>query len=583
MADRSIDIAFNLKEQQAVASLEKFMGGLVKTVVSLKAAKAAIDIVVGAFKDFAKSEQISAKLSAVLQSTGRAAQGAAGKIDAYAETVRSYGIYTDDAVKESAALVATFQNISTSAMPAVLDAAQDLAAFMGTDLTSATQSLAMALENPAEGLTRLRRQGIMFTEAQEKTIKALYEGGDAAGAQSMVLDVLGQKIGTVAETMAKTTQGELTRFGNLFGDVKKLVGGFAAELAGPAIKAINDWMAKILEAKRQTDILKAAYEGTRIDAGLEDIVKALAAARAEHDRISKIIASRNYQLKDEDALYAAQKNAASAIAELQVQQYNIQQQIKRAAEEEAAARAQSLPVIAASTTQIEKAVEAQLELRELDDRAVGSKYMQVLEKDAGKATEAIAETSKALDTMGYKAMMSAEQFGRTLSFAGDVLGQTSGLIVQYYQNEIDAAEKAGKETKQLRLKQWEAQKAAAIANTIFQTVIAAMRAYAEFGPVGGAIAAGIVGSIGAAQVGIINAQPAPQFRMGADFTVPQGYEGDRYTMRVSSGEHVKVTPRGESDGDPIRVTINLDRKTLYSGIYRATKNREIIIDAGAVI
>jgi hypothetical protein len=37
----------------------------------------------------------------------------------------------------------------------------------------------------------------------------------------------------------------------------------------------------------------------------------------------------------------------------------------------------------------------------------------------------------------------------------------------------------------------------------------------------------------------------PQMQHGGSFTVPPGYPGDTFPMRVSSGEHVSVTPRGK--------------------------------------
>jgi len=39
---------------------------------------------------------------------------------------------------------------------------------------------------------------------------------------------------------------------------------------------------------------------------------------------------------------------------------------------------------------------------------------------------------------------------------------------------------------------------------------------------------------------------APGFAEGANFTVPSGFENDSYPMRVSSGEHVNITPKGKS-------------------------------------
>ena len=41
------------------------------------------------------------------------------------------------------------------------------------------------------------------------------------------------------------------------------------------------------------------------------------------------------------------------------------------------------------------------------------------------------------------------------------------------------------------------------------------------------------------------------FHSGADFTVPPGYPNDSYPMRVESGEHVTVTPKGKSGSEMV--------------------------------
>jgi hypothetical protein len=44
---------------------------------------------------------------------------------------------------------------------------------------------------------------------------------------------------------------------------------------------------------------------------------------------------------------------------------------------------------------------------------------------------------------------------------------------------------------------------------------------------------------------------------GANFVVPPGYPNDSYRMGVQSGEHVQVTPAGQSGGVSGGMTINV--------------------------
>lgn len=193
--------------------------------------------------------------------------------------------------------------------------------------------------------------------------------------------------------------------------------------------------------------------------------------------------------------------------------------------------------------------------------------------------------------------------------AQQVLNQISAVFDQYFKNQSIELENEYKERKdyieqnvkdetqrtemleqldeefnekRARLKQKQARIDKAVA--IFQAVINTARAIVEALP--NIPLAIIVGALGAAQIALIAAQPIPQFAEGADFIVPPGYENDTFPMLVSSGEHVEVTP--ERDVSPgarpnlYHVMINLDGDVLADFVTEASRDRQIIIDAGAV-
>ena len=53
------------------------------------------------------------------------------------------------------------------------------------------------------------------------------------------------------------------------------------------------------------------------------------------------------------------------------------------------------------------------------------------------------------------------------------------------------------------------------------------------------------------------------YASGANFTVPSGYPNDSFPMRVESGEHVKVTPAGESGNADVVAAINELKQEQY--------------------
>lgn len=113
-----------------------------------------------------------------------------------------------------------------------------------------------------------------------------------------------------------------------------------------------------------------------------------------------------------------------------------------------------------------------------------------------------------------------------------------------------------RQARDAKQRQFQAEKQAAIIQSIMQTAVAVVEALPNI-PL--AIAVGI---LGAAQTAVIAGQPTPKFQRGTPpggFIVPPGYENDRFPILVSSGERVDVTPRDEAGvRPPVSVTVNIN-------------------------
>lgn len=79
---------------------------------------------------------------------------------------------------------------------------------------------------------------------------------------------------------------------------------------------------------------------------------------------------------------------------------------------------------------------------------------------------------------------------------------------------LAAEKKYNRQVAEMKKRQARANKVAAISQTISNGAVAIMKAFAELGPIGGAIATGIITGVTAAQIGTINSQPIPQFANG---------------------------------------------------------------------
>jgi hypothetical protein len=136
------------------------------------------------------------------------------------------------------------------------------------------------------------------------------------------------------------------------------------------------------------------------------------------------------------------------------------------------------------------------------------------------------------------------------------------------------------EARAVKKQQWEADKEGRLFMAIIDTAAAVVKALPNL-PL-----ALIAGAMGAAQVAIIASQAAPKFKTGTGpggFTVPQGFNNDNFPVLVSSGEKVRVTPRGGGGGDG--ATLNFyfnapvsDEEFVYQSIVKRLRATGMPID-----
>ncbi len=146
---------------------------------------------------------------------------------------------------------------------------------------------------------------------------------------------------------------------------------------------------------------------------------------------------------------------------------------------------------------------------------------------------------------------------------------------------LEALEKEKEaEIRQIKRNEFEVNKIAAIAESLIATAVGVTKAIPNLPLMA------LAGVLGAVQTGMIAAQPNPyayggEFLTSGPMTMGNSLLGDN----PSGVERVTVEPldRFDNSKQPIVLTIMMDSKTLYSGIFEASRNREIKIAAGAVV
>ncbi len=237
---RSLDRAFNKVQTDTAKTESRFskfksfagpalFGGAIAGVALFKDA-------LGGLRAEAEATRT---LEATLKSMGRT-QISTENITKFASTLQANSDFVEEEIISAAGVMATFGNIADRDLNKANQAAADLAARFGMDLSSATVMLGKALNDPIAGLTSLGRAGVQFTAQQKEQIAAMVEAGDTAGAQALILDEL-----------AKQTTGAAAAQQDSFEKLQDVVGETAETIlseAMPAIERLVGWVTRSVEA-----------------------------------------------------------------------------------------------------------------------------------------------------------------------------------------------------------------------------------------------------------------------------------------------------------------------------------------------
>lgn len=220
----------------------------------------ALGIAFGAYKifEFIKSsgevyeklEQANAQLEAGLESTHGAAGETMEMLQAMQQKFRDSTNYSRDSLADMQAQLLSFGGVTKTNFEAISKATLEVAARTGADIHSEAIMMGKAFDDPAEGLMKLSRQGVMFSEQEKTQIKILEEHGQLAKAQQVMLSEIMNKYANSAENARKANP-----FGDFDEDVEslqldlgQLVAAFKEELApvlsviAKDFKDVIDWM-----------------------------------------------------------------------------------------------------------------------------------------------------------------------------------------------------------------------------------------------------------------------------------------------------------------------------------------------------
>ncbi|MEY8001618.1 phage tail length tape measure family protein [Clostridium sp. Mt-5] len=169
------------------------------------------------------AQKATAQMSAVLKSTGGAAGLTQKQLLDLAAAQSRVTTYSKGTVIGAENLLLTFTKIGKQTFPDTIRAAENMSTKMGTNLNSNVMQLGKALNSPADGLSKLTRAGVTFSDSQKKMIKSMQTAGNTVGAQKLMLQELNKEFGGSAEAAAKTIPGQLAIIKNTFSGLGSVI------------------------------------------------------------------------------------------------------------------------------------------------------------------------------------------------------------------------------------------------------------------------------------------------------------------------------------------------------------------------
>lgn len=207
-----------------------------------------------------ESAMAMAQTKASIISMGAAAGRTLPQLQQQATDLMKTSLFDDDEILRSVtANLLTFGKVSGPIFDGAQQAIVNLATKLNMELQPATLMVGKALNDPAKGLTALRRSGIQFTASQQQMIKSMVKAGNVAGAQKIMLAELNNQFGGSADAARKADP--FAAFLIDFGEFQQAIG----EKLMPRLKPLLTILSNLLD---RFNALSPATQNTIVTLGV---------------------------------------------------------------------------------------------------------------------------------------------------------------------------------------------------------------------------------------------------------------------------------------------------------------------------
>jgi hypothetical protein len=212
-------------------------------VMAIRAVGSAVS---GLIEPALEAEAGLTKVQAAVESTKQAAGYTAEQLASMAtEMEEAFAIDGDKIMNEITTPLLTFTKISGEAFEESQVAVANMARALDGDFKSAALQVGKALNDPVQGLAALRKSGVSFTDQQIQVIKTLWQTGDAAQAQKLILEELNKEFGGQAAAFADSYAGQIAKLQIAFENLKESLGGALLPAISSVLPAIQQMIKDI--------------------------------------------------------------------------------------------------------------------------------------------------------------------------------------------------------------------------------------------------------------------------------------------------------------------------------------------------
>lgn len=184
-----------------------------------------------------ESAQALGQVDAALKSTEHQAGRTIGQLQAAAKSLENISTFDDDDIlKDVTTNLLKFGNVVGETFDKAQGAIVNMAARTG-DLSSATQTIGRALNDPIQGINALTRAGVQFTTQEKEQIKTLVTSGRGVEAQALILQKLERAYGGAAKALRDATP--TAALNQQWRELTEIVGGILINVLPPVIDLLR--------------------------------------------------------------------------------------------------------------------------------------------------------------------------------------------------------------------------------------------------------------------------------------------------------------------------------------------------------